>query len=59
VVHGRTGLLVDSPSPDALAAAVRELGADTARAMRAACEQQARLFDKSIFLRKMKALLSE
>jgi glycosyltransferase involved in cell wall biosynthesis len=57
VIHGRTGLLVESPNPDALAVAVRELDAGAALAMRPACEGQAGLFDKSVFLSKMRALL--
>jgi glycosyltransferase involved in cell wall biosynthesis len=57
VIHGRTGLLVESPDPETLASAIRSLDSRTALTMRAACEQRARLFDQSVFLSKMQTLL--
>lgn len=57
IIHGRTGFLVESPTPDTLAAVVRELDDDMALAMRPACEQRAGFFDKAVFLSEMRTLL--
>jgi len=58
LVHGETGILIAAnPSPKDLITAVHELNPKRALAMRAPCEQRARLFDKKIFLEKMGQLI--
>jgi glycosyltransferase involved in cell wall biosynthesis len=53
-IHGKTGLLINpEPSPEDIISAVRVLTAERALEMREACEQQANLFRKEIFLEKM------
>ena len=58
LVHGETGILIPAnPSPEDLITAVHKLNPKLALAMRAPCEQRARLFDKKIFLEKMGQLI--
>jgi glycosyltransferase involved in cell wall biosynthesis len=60
IVPGETGILVSgNPSPEDIINAVHELNPKRALSMRHACEQQAALFSKDIFLEKMKALIDE
>jgi len=58
LVHGETGILIPAnPSPEDLITAVHELNPKRALAMRAPCEQRARLFDTKIFIDKMGQLI--
>jgi glycosyltransferase involved in cell wall biosynthesis len=58
IIHGKTGLLINpEPSPEDIISAVRVLTAERALEMREACEQQANLFRKEIFVEKMQDLL--
>ncbi|VAX17481.1 hypothetical protein MNBD_NITROSPINAE03-970, partial [hydrothermal vent metagenome] len=58
IVHGETGILIPAnPSPEDLIEAVHQLTPKRALALREACEQRAELFDKKIFLEKMRQLI--
>jgi glycosyltransferase involved in cell wall biosynthesis len=58
VIHGETGLLVrPEPVEDDIIEAVQQMDARTALSMRGACEEQARRFEKGVFLEKMKEIL--
>lgn len=56
VVPGETGWLVPA-TPQALAGAIESARPDRLRRMRAACERRAELFDRRIFLDKMRTLV--
>jgi glycosyltransferase involved in cell wall biosynthesis len=53
IIHKKTGLLVDNPTPDSVAAAVRWLTPKRAWAMRDACLRQAPKFSLNAFFRQM------
>ena len=58
VADGQTGFLIPpNPSEEELIEAVQKMGPKTALEMRNACEVRARQFDKSIFIKKIFALL--
>ncbi len=60
VLPGKTGTFLPAdPDPQAIANAVSEMTAERAHSMRAACEERARLFDREVFLQKMRAILEE
>jgi len=58
VVDGQTGILLPAaPAVDHLIAAVQQVTAHRALAMRPACEARARLFARDIFIDRMRAIL--
>ena len=57
VVEGKTGFLLP-PVPNAFTGKIQELDTATLRSMRGACIARAQSFDESVFLQKMRALLS-
>ncbi len=58
VVGGETGWLVP-PTAERLAEAIRAARTDDLRGMRAACERRAKLFDRSVFLERMRSLVGQ
>ena len=58
VVDGKTGFLLP-PDANRIAAKIRELDEVTLDSMRGACIGQARMFDETVFLEKMTALVAE
>lgn len=58
VVPGNTGWLVPA-TPDHVAAAIRAAQPEVVRAMREACERRAQLFDRSVFVDRMRALIEQ
>lgn len=58
VVPGETGWLV-SADPASLAEAILAANPERLRSMRAACESRARLFDRSVFVARMRYLIEE
>jgi len=57
VVDGKTGFLLP-PDADVFAKKIQELETSTLRSMRGACIARAQSFDESVFLEKMRALVS-
>ncbi|MBF0100430.1 MAG: glycosyltransferase [Desulfobacterales bacterium] len=56
IVHGETGLLINSPpSEDDIINAVRTLTPNFAKTMRTACENRAKQFSKDMFIQKIKS----
>ncbi|MBA2880015.1 glycosyltransferase involved in cell wall biosynthesis [Desulfosalsimonas propionicica] len=58
VIHGKTGILVNAPAPEVIAAAVRGLSAERAAQMRPACEARASGFGTEKFLAAMQAAIA-
>lgn len=58
VVQGRTGFLLP-PDADAFARKIRELDASTLLSMKDVCMARASSFDESVFLTKMRSLISQ
>jgi glycosyltransferase involved in cell wall biosynthesis len=57
VVDGKTGFLLP-PDAGAFAGKIRELDSSTLRSMRGACIARAQAFDESVFMQRMRALVS-
>ena len=59
VVDGETGILIKAaPSPEDVMQAVQEITAKRAKDMREACERQAKLFDKDVFVNKIQEVFA-
>jgi len=59
VVDSETGLMIGSPpTVEAIVEAVKALGSGRAGAMRSACEERAKAFDRSVFIEKMAGYVS-
>jgi glycosyltransferase involved in cell wall biosynthesis len=59
VLPEKTGLLIDPTDTDAFVKAVRWLDPKRAHAMRKDCEAQAKKFDTSVFLKRMREVLAQ
>ena len=58
IIDGKTGILIAAdPSPEHIVAAVQQMTPAAALAMRAACQQQAALFDQAVFFSKIRNVI--